>query len=396
MKLTLKICFKYAFSKYKAQRTTNILIIIGLSLGLAALIVISGMMNNLQNFQIKGLKNIQSFDISVKSASLSAEDIKKIKGVETAFEFLDTAVLVSNKKNGRNIGLRIRGLNLDDIKNTRMMDDIKITNDFSSINLSYTLYSILDASYLSELSVTFLNDGNTMRIKADTKNLYVSGFYTSSVSEFNRNTAFMDLSSLKHIIGEKDLKIGVFINGELNKVESEIKLLDPNAEIINWKKANNAVYSALLLEKITMYVFLGFIFIIISVSLKNSTTRLIRNKSKETAMLRALGLKKNKVVQIFLEQGLIILILGEIFGLILGIIIQSNIQTILNIIDFIIRSLTGTGTILGSFPFTTNLNAVEIIISCIIIFFIGTFFIIRSCKKLNKYEIMEIILNAST
>ena len=63
-------------SKYKGQRTTNILIIIGLALGLAAFIVISGIMNSLQSFQIDGLKNIQSFDINVKSAVLTPEDIK--------------------------------------------------------------------------------------------------------------------------------------------------------------------------------------------------------------------------------------------------------------------------------------------------------------------------------
>ena len=388
------ICLRYAFSKYKGQRTTNILIIIGLALGLAAFIVISGIMNSLQSFQIDGLKNIQSFDINVKSAVLTPEDIKRIDGVESAFEYLDTAVLILNKRTGKSMGARVRGLDFDEITNTRLAEYLGIQYNFDSINLSYTLSNLLGASLNQNLDVTFLTEGNTMRIKADTRTLHVSGFYTSSVSEFNRNTAFMDLTLLRQFVGSFNVKTAVYVSGNLGRVQKEILLLDPNAVVVTWKEANNAVYSALLLEKIIMYLFLGFVFVIIGVSLKNSTSRLIRNKSRESAMLRALGLKKSGITFIFLLQGLIILFLSEFLGTILGIIIQINIQSILNIIDSVIRFITGKGTILGTFPFSTNISVMEIVVSCVTIFGLGFLFMLRSCRILNKTEIMEVIFNA--
>ncbi|MFC2821983.1 MAG: hypothetical protein ACFN3H_04350, partial [Spirochaetales bacterium] len=86
MMFRLKTAFRYAFSKTRGQRTTSIMILAGIAIGLAALLGISSVMNGLQDSQLTQLRNIESFDLIVSSKILSKEDILKISGVSEAYE----------------------------------------------------------------------------------------------------------------------------------------------------------------------------------------------------------------------------------------------------------------------------------------------------------------------
>ncbi|MBR5098542.1 MAG: hypothetical protein IK091_04900, partial [Spirochaetales bacterium] len=104
----LKTSFRYAFSRTRGQRTTSIMIMVGIAVGLVALLVISAVMNGLQNAQMDQLRNLESFDLIVSSEKLSADDVKSIDGVDTAFRFLETNVLVVDKTSETSISARVR------------------------------------------------------------------------------------------------------------------------------------------------------------------------------------------------------------------------------------------------------------------------------------------------
>ena len=89
-----RTAFRYAFSKTRGQRVTSIMILVGIAIGLIALLVISAVMNGLQNAQMDQLKNLESFDLIVRSDSLNAEDIRSLSGVDQAFRFIETNALI--------------------------------------------------------------------------------------------------------------------------------------------------------------------------------------------------------------------------------------------------------------------------------------------------------------
>ena len=395
----LKTSFRYAFSRTRGQRTTSIMIMVGIAVGLVALLVISAVMNGLQNAQMDQLRNLESFDLIVSSGKLSADDVKSIDGVDTAFRFLETNVLVVDKTSETSISARVRAYDSYAYQSSRMSESLFMSSDvpssFEGLLVSFSMTRSLNLRSNDDIKVTFLKPGRTATIVPYTAIMSIGGYFSSKMTEFSSSTAFMDYERLASIIGEDTSKVGVYVSGNQNKVVEAIMALDPEAQVITWQEYNKALYSALMLEKTLMYVFLAFMFLIICVNLKNSTRRLLSNKQKEGAMLRAIGCSRTFVNSVFLGQGIVICLLGEIIGVITGKIVILNIQNILALVDKIVRLFTGNSTVLTQIPFNAAIGNGEIAIVCLFVFALSLLFTSIGCRKIYRSEIMEVILHAS-
>ena len=395
----LKTSFRYAFSRTRGQRTTSIMIMVGIAVGLVALLVISAVMNGLQNAQMDQLRNLESFDLIVSSGKLSADDVKSIDGVDTAFRFLETNVLVVDKTSETSISARVRAYDSYAYQSSRMSESLFMSSDvpssFEGLLVSFSMTRSLNLRSNDDIKVTFLKPGRTATIVPYTATMSIGGYFSSKMTEFSSSTAFMDYERLASIIGEDTSKVGVYVSGNQNKVVEAIMALDPDAQVITWQEYNKALYSALMLEKTLMYVFLAFMFLIICVNLKNSTRRLLSNKQKEGAMLRAIGCSRTFVNSVFLGQGIVICLLGEIIGVITGKIVILNIQNILALVDKIVRLFTGNSTVLTQIPFNAAIGNGEIAIVCLFVFALSLLFTSIGCRKIYRSEIMEVILHAS-
>ena len=403
MLFRIKTSFRYAFSRTRGQRATSIMILCGIAVGLVALLVISAVMNGLQTAQLDQLRNLESFDMIVESEVLTPEKFQEIEQVESAFDFLETNVLVVDKTSGRSSSTRVRAYRSPDgksvLQGSRMKESLYILHgnqeQIDGIFLSYSMMRKLSTHSSDEIQVTFLKPGKTATIVPSTSKLPLSGYFSSAMTEFSLSTAFMDYSKLSGIIGEEGARIGIYLKGSQARAAKAILALDPDAKIITWQEYNKALYSALTLEKTLMYVFLAFMFLIICVNLRNSTRRLLVNKQKEGAMLRALGMGRHSVNTLFLGQGLIVCLLGEILGVILGKIVIANIQKILSFADNVVYFFTKSRTILTQIPFNAAIGNWEIAAVCLFIFLLSFIFTMTGCRRIYKSEIMEVILNAS-
>ena len=394
-----RTAFRYAFSKTRGQRVTSIMILVGIAIGLIALLVISAVMNGLQNAQMDQLRNLESFDLIVKSDSLKVEDIRSLNGVDQAFRFIETNALIVDETSENSQSIRIRAFDGDIFEAQRFAKSLTVISgskdNMAGLLFSYTTRSRIGISYSDSIKMTFLRRGKTATIVPYSSHLPVSGFFSSKMSEFSSSTAFMDYSILSGIIGTEESKIAVYVSGNQKAVVQSIRNLDPDADIITWQEYNKALYSALMLEKTLMYVFLAFMFLIICVNLKNSTRRLLSNKQKEGAMLRALGCSRRSVNAIFLGQGLVISVLGEILGVILGKILIANLQNVLKLVDNVVYAVSGSRTVLTQIPFNASIGGLETAIVCLFIFLLSLLFTLIGCRRIYRSEIMEVILNAS-
>lgn len=394
-----RTAFRYAFSKTRGQRATSIMILVGIAIGLVALLVISAVMNGLQNAQMDQLKNLESFDLIVTSKTLTPEDLNSVAGVEYAFKFLETNALIVDETSETSQSIRIRAYDRNVFDNSRMSESFSLISGSNEnqdgLLISYTTRKNLAIHYEDTLKMTFLKPGRTATIVPFTAYLPVDGFFSSRMTEFSSSTAFMDYDMLSSIIGESDARLGAYINGNQKSVVQLILSLDPEALIMTWQEYNKALYSALMLEKTLMYVFLAFMFLIICVNLKNSTRRLLANKQKEGAMLRAIGCSRRSVNAIFLGQGMVISLSGEILGVLLGKIVIANLENVLKLFDNLVFLLTGNRTVLTLIPFNASIGNLEIFFVCLFIFLLSLLFTAVGCRKIYKSEIMEVILNAS-
>ena len=376
------------------------MIMVGIAVGLVALLVISAVMNGLQNAQMDQLRNLESFDLIVESDTLTAGQLESIEGVDMAFRFLETNVLIVDKTSETSTSARIRAYDGDVYNSKRMSESLFILSNENPVGsdglfISYTMTRNLGIMSYDDIKVTFLKPGRTATIVPYTSDMAITGYFSSRMTEFSSSTAFMDFNLLSSVIGDERARIGIYVGGNQNKVVKAIEALDPDAEVITWQQYNNALYSALMLEKTLMYVFLAFMFLIICVNLKNSTRRLLANKQKEGAMLRAIGCSRRKVNAIFLGQGMVICLLGEVAGVVLGKIVIANLQNILALVDRISRAVTGNATVLTQIPFNAAIGNVEIAIVCVFVFILSLLFTSIGCRRIYKSEIMEVILHAS-
>ena len=394
-----RTAFRYAFSKTRGQRVTSIMILVGIAIGLIALLVISAVMNGLQNAQMDQLRNLESFDLIVVSDALEPDEIKAVNGVGEAFRFIETNALIIDETSESSQSIRIRAFDGDIFESPRFSKSLTVISGskdgMAGLLLSYTTRSRLGIKYSDSIKMTFLKRGKTATIVPYSAHLPVSGFFSSKMSEFSSSTAFMDYSILSGIIGTDESKIAVYVSGNQKSVVQSILSLDPDAKVITWQEYNKALYSALMLEKTLMYVFLAFMFLIICVNLKNSTRRLLSNKQKEGAMLRALGCSRRSVNAIFLGQGLVISVLGEILGVVVGRILIANLQNLLKLVDNVVFAVSGSRTVLTQIPFNASIGAVETLAVCLFIFLLSLMFTFIGCRRIYKSEIMEVILNAS-
>jgi len=394
-----RTAFRYAFSKTRGQRVTSIMILVGIAIGLIALLVISAVMNGLQNAQMDQLRNLESFDLIVVSDALEPDEIKAVNGVGEAFRFIETNALIIDETSESSQSIRIRAFDGDIFESPRFSKSLTVISGskdgMAGLLLSYTTRSRLGIKYSDSIKMTFLKRGKTATIVPYSTHLPVSGFFSSKMSEFSSSTAFMDYSILSGIIGTDESKIAVYVSGNQKSVVQSILSLDPDAKVITWQEYNKALYSALMLEKTLMYVFLAFMFLIICVNLKNSTRRLLSNKQKEGAMLRALGCSRRSVNAIFLGQGLVISVLGEILGVVVGRILIANLQNLLKLVDNVVFAVSGSRTVLTQIPFNASIGAIETLAVCLFIFLLSLMFTFIGCRRIYKSEIMEVILNAS-
>ncbi len=392
-----KTAMRYAFSKNKGQRTSSIIIIVGLALGLMALLVISSIMNGLQTAQLDQLRAIESFDLIVENVDGSAlTEIQNLDVVDSAFNFIQTSALLVDKTSGESTTTRVRAYSDGAFDNARMSNDFRIyAGDASGLMVSYSILRSLSIGSNDEINITYLKPGRTATIVPYTTGVNITGYYASSMTEFSSNTIFVDYEYLLNLMGSSSVKIAVYSDSRSSFVKAEILKLYPEAKITTWQEYNKALYSALMLEKALMYVFLAFMFLIICVNLKNTTSRLLKNKQQEGAMLRAFGATRKMVNSIFLVQGLSICLIGEALGVILGFLFISNMQVILNFVETIAHFFTSSSTILGLLQFKAIIGPTEVILSCVFVFILALIFCLAGCHRIYKREIMEVILDAS-
>ena len=210
----LKTSFRYAFSRTRGQRTTSIMIMVGIAVGLIALLVISAVMNGLQTAQMDQLRNLESFDLIVDSDTLVAEQLESLDGVDRAFRFLETNVLIVDKTSETSSSARIRAYDADVYTGGRMAESLfmlssNVPTGSDGLFISYSMAMSLGIRSYDDLKVTFLKPGKTATIVPYTSEMEISGYFSSRMTEFSTSTAFMDYSLLSSVIGDDGARIGM-------------------------------------------------------------------------------------------------------------------------------------------------------------------------------------------
>jgi len=163
------------------------------------------------------------------------------------------------------------------------------------------------------------------------KKLEVIGIFESGISGYDEVLAFIDYRLLQKIYLMKNqiTGLGIRISNPENSPEVAKELGKISEEYIvgNWADENKSLFQVMKLEKLGLFLILSLIIVVAAFNIISSLIMLVLEKSREIAILKAIGVNDNGIRKIFLYQGIVIGSLGTIVGVLVGLFICWVIMT---------------------------------------------------------------------
>ena len=402
------ITFRYLKPK-KKDGFLNIISIfsfIGISLGVSVLIIVMSVMNG---FRTELVNKILGFNphviIKPYSHSITSSKISQIKLKNFSEELILTnsgeGILI-NKEYTK--GLVIRGYHIEDFskldfikKGNFIGDPNKLINNGISIGKDLSLnYNIKLGDKVLIMSPSGIQTIIGNLPKQET--YIITSIFDSGLSNFDQNIAFINITSLESLFdldpSERNLEIYLRDPTKIELVKPIIQKIFNEEFVYTWADMNNSLFSALKVERNVMFIILSLIIIVAAFNIISGLTILVKNKTRDIALLKSIGVQNNSITKIFFMVGFIIGSSATIFGIFLGVLFSIYIENIRFFISSIFKISLFPEEIyfLSKMPSEININSIFIISlsSIIVTILVSIYPAIQASKqdpiKSLKYE----------
>ena len=170
------------------------------------------------------------------------------------------------------------------------------------------------------------------------KRFTVTAIYKMNMRDYDSGTAFIHMADAARLFKMKGQVSGLRLRlsdlfdaqPKANSLQSE---LGDKVEVSDWGKDNKTFFSAIRMEKTMMFFILLLIVLVAAFNLVSSLVMVVNDKQADIAILRTLGISPKSIKKIFMIQGSIIGVSGAILGAIGGVLLASNLDTIIPAIE---------------------------------------------------------------
>ena len=360
---------------------------LGIVLGVGTLIIVMSVMNGFRielldkiiglNGHLSIYANQDSKNLNYLEKKLSSNsEIKNIRQVIDG-----QGLIISNKSS---TGILVKGIKENQFikykdlkKNFKINDNLIFSNDH--IIVGKKLFNKLNLSLNDKIKLIVPKSSNTAFGNIPrAKSFYIGGYFDSGMFTYDNNLAFIDLD-----IGKK-----LFLN-DTNKIFFEVELIDinmvdnfkkeiidanySNLQIYDWRNSNKAFFDAIKTEKNVMFLILTLIILVASMNIISGLIIFVKEKNKDIAILKTIGLSNSSLMKIFMSIGLLIGLIGTSLGGLLGVVFSINISSIQNILEKLFKTDLFAKEIyyLSSLP--SRLDQIEVLYVVIISLIISLF-----------------------
>ena len=138
---------------------------------------------------------------------------------------------------------------------------------------------------------------------------------------------------------KSDISLEVYLSNPLkaNDIKDQIGIINNNFYVYSWIDLNKSFFGALKVERNVMFIILTLIIIVAAFNIISGLTILIKNKTKEIAILKTLGLSNNSIIKSFFLTGFTIGLIASIFGILIGVLFSENIESIRVFLSYILN-----------------------------------------------------------
>ena len=364
------------------------------ALGVAALIIVMSVMNGFRAElfdKIVGLNGhavIQGYDGRLSDWQQIAEAARKTPGVTAALPLIEQPLMAS--ANGRVEGVLVRGVRLQDIRSNKVMNENVKGGDMRSIlpgsgnvAIGSRLAEALGAFPGSEISL-ISPEGRATPVGTVPRIVSYRVGAIFEVGVYDYDNAFV-------VMPMEDAQTLLMLGDEVGMVEVQVTDPDNVAEILaplepltrgraiitDWRQMNSALFEALEIERVAMFVVLSLIVLVAVFNILSSLIMLVRAKTRDIAILRTMGASRNGLMKVFVTVGVTIGSLGILLGIGLGALFLFFRQGIV----VVIQTLTGANLWDPSVRFLTELpsktdpfEVLAIVLTALVLSFLATLY----------------------
>jgi len=309
-------------------------------LGVAILIIVMSVMNGFKTELTNKILGLNPH-IVIQPNGFIIDD-KYISKIESTFEDISVSKTYSGEgviiNNNQAKGIIFKGVNKEEEKIIEFLEKNIVSGDvkkfkkknvFIGSELAFNL-NLIEGDRINLMSTAFVTTPLGSIPKQE--NFNIAGIFNTGFVEFDQNIIFLTTEDALSIFDKdtKDQNLEIYLKDplEANSYKKKIEKFNQNYFIYTWSDLNKSFFSALKVERNVMFIILTLIIIVAAFNIISGLTILIKNKTKEIAILKTLGLNNTSIKKSFFLTGFTIGFFASISGIILGIIFSSNIEKI--------------------------------------------------------------------
>ena len=376
---------------------------IGIALGVAVLIIVMSVMNGFRSELVEKIVGFNAHVVITPYEKKIDENLfknKELNNLSKVFAYSNSGEGVLINKDYTK-GLLLRGYLPDDFKKLSI---VKNDNFFGNKKLNPSHISIG-----KELSFNYdIKVGDKILIMSPTgvetivgnlpkqKTYIVDSIFDSEIADFDLNVAFINLDDLESFFdlesSKRNLEIYLKNPNNIELAKEKIQMIFQNYYISSWSDLNKSLFSALKVERNVMFIILSLIIIVAAFNIISGLTILVKNKTKEIAILKSIGVLNKSISKIFFMVGFLIGSLATLFGIVLGILFSIYVENIREFLSnvFNISLFPEEIYFLSKMPSEINTNSIILIATCsILITAVVSIFPALKASRMNTVKALK-------
>ena len=404
--ISLKLGYKYLRSnKGGTFSFTTFLAIIGLTIGISSLIVVTSVMNGFEKEleeRILGVipHAVISSELPINDYKALIDNINKNENIIDAVPYISFEGIITSTY--ETSGISVIGIDPNKEKNVSIISDYMFTGVLSDLEKDN---SIIIGSSLAAKIGAFVGDQvniTTAEIKTTLLGSFPRSINLEVIGIFELQTEIDQyLTLISHTTAQKIKRLNVneTIGIRLKTIDlfdadliakDLVNSMNGNFTSASWKNTHGTLFEAIQFEKLLISLMLFLIVTVASILVLSTVIMTVKSKEREIGILMTLGANYKQIVMIFFTQGFLVSLIGIISGIVLGFIIIFNLNNFIDVIETILNRKLLDAYFINYFPY--HINYLQISIICIISFFISLFStLIPSIRalRLNPIEILR-------
>lgn len=348
-KLERKIAFRYLAAKRRGfGSVVSWVSLIGIMLGVATLIVVMSVMGGFHDTLLSRIVGMNGHVVVYHQDGAIADYeflMDRMRESKTITQAVTSIVPIAEGQvmvtaDGKNSGAMVRGIRMSDLitkttNGTRVYGKkLKEVRD-GELVVGATLARKLNVGRGDNVSLVSANGATVTAFGTMPRIMsypVVSSFFMG-MYEYDSGYVFMPLSTAQKYLnlGNAVTHIDLFLKDaeKTDAVRDTLISVLPDGYVVrDWRDLNRGFVGALQVESNVMFLILMLIVIVAAFNIVSSLVMLVKDKSRDIAVLRTFGVSRRSMMRIFMLSGTSIGIIGAIFGTVLGVVVAVYIEPI--------------------------------------------------------------------